>query len=122
MRLTVMSRLTLDGVMQSNGKPEPELNDGFRHGGWQVPYFDPELDRLTAEWIGAADAFLLGRQTYELFAGYWAQVTDPATPEAAAACSPTGRPRPRSSSPTPRSPAVASPSTSTGPSVACSVR
>ncbi len=37
MRLTVMSHLTLDGVMQSNGKPEPELTDGFRHGGWQVP-------------------------------------------------------------------------------------
>lgn len=30
MRLTVMSHLTLDGVTQSNGKPEPELQDGFR--------------------------------------------------------------------------------------------
>jgi hypothetical protein len=34
MRLTVTSHLTLDGVMQSNGKPEPELNDGFEQGGW----------------------------------------------------------------------------------------
>jgi hypothetical protein len=33
MRLTVMSHLTVDGVMQSNGKPEPELNDGFQYGG-----------------------------------------------------------------------------------------
>ena len=33
MRLTVTSHLTLDGVMQSNGKPEPELNDGFEQGG-----------------------------------------------------------------------------------------
>jgi hypothetical protein len=40
MRLTVTSHLTLDGVMQSNGTPEPELNDGFEQGGWQVPYFD----------------------------------------------------------------------------------
>lgn len=38
MQLTVISHLTLDGVMQSNGKPEPELNDGFEQGGWQVPY------------------------------------------------------------------------------------
>ena len=77
MRLTVISHLTLDGVMQSNGKPEPELNDGFEQGGWQVPYFDDDMDRLTADWIAAADAFLLGRRTYELFAEYWSQVTDP---------------------------------------------
>jgi dihydrofolate reductase len=63
--------------MQSNGKPEPELNDGFEQGGWQVPYFDEDMDRLTADWITAADAFLLGRRTYELFADYWSQVTDP---------------------------------------------
>jgi dihydrofolate reductase len=82
MRLTVTSHLTLDGVMQSNGKPEPELNDGFEQGGWQVPYFDQDMDRLTADWIAAADAFLFGRRTYELFAEYWPQVTDPADPRA----------------------------------------
>lgn len=82
MRLTVTSHLTLDGVMQSNGKPEPELNDGFEQGGWQVPYFDQDMDRLTADWIAAADAFLLGRRTYELFANYWSQVTDPGDPRA----------------------------------------
>jgi dihydrofolate reductase len=82
MRLTVTSHLTLDGVMQSNGKPEPELNDGFEQGGWQVPYFDEDMDRLTADWIAAAGAFLLGRRTYELFAKYWSQVTDPDDPRA----------------------------------------
>ena len=46
MRLTVTSHLTLDGVVQSNGKPEPELNDGFEQGGWQVPYFDEDEYRL----------------------------------------------------------------------------
>lgn len=42
-----------------------------------MPYFDQDMDRLTADWIAAADAFLLGRRTYELFATYWSQVTDP---------------------------------------------
>jgi dihydrofolate reductase len=82
MRLTVISHLTLDGVVQSNGKPEPELNDGFEQGGWQVPYFDEDMDRLTADWIAAADALLFGRLTYELFAEYWSQVTDPGDPRA----------------------------------------
>jgi dihydrofolate reductase len=76
-RLTVASHLTLDGVMQSNGRSEPELNDGFEQGGWQVPYFDANLDRLTVSWMEAADAFLLGRRTYELFADHWGRITDP---------------------------------------------
>lgn len=78
MRLTATSHLTLDGVVQSNGKPEPELHDGFEQGGWQVPYLDDDLGRIAADWIAAADAFLFGRKTYELFNGHWSRITDPA--------------------------------------------
>jgi dihydrofolate reductase len=77
MRLTVTSHLTLDGVVQSNGKAEPELKDGFEQGGWQVPYLDEEFGALIAGWMTNADAFLFGRRTYELFAGHWPHVTDP---------------------------------------------
>ena len=83
MRLTVHSHLTLDGVMQSNGKPEPELNDGFEQGGWQVPYFEDDFANLIGNWMSAADAFLLGRRTYKLFAGHWSLITDPADAVAA---------------------------------------
>jgi dihydrofolate reductase len=77
MRLIVISHLTLDGVMQSNGQAEPELNDGFEQGGWQVPYFDEDFGRFMGEWLAAADALLLGRRTYELFFEYWSKITDP---------------------------------------------
>jgi dihydrofolate reductase len=83
MRLTVTSHLTLDGVMQSNGAPEPQRNDGFEQGGWQVPYFDEDLVGLIGDWILAADAFLFGRRTYELFAAHWARINDPADAVAA---------------------------------------
>jgi len=76
-RLTVTSHVTLDGVVQSNGKPEPEVDDGFKQGGWQVPYLDDEFAALMSRWIALADAFLFGRATYELFAGHWPKVTDP---------------------------------------------
>ncbi|GAA5180303.1 dihydrofolate reductase family protein [Rugosimonospora acidiphila] len=76
MKLTVQTFLTLDGVMQSPGKPEEDPRGGFTHGGWQFPLVDDDTVRIITGAMANADALLLGRTTYEIFAGHWPHVTD----------------------------------------------
>lgn len=62
---------TLDGVMQAPGGVDEDREGGFRYGGWQVPLDDDVIgDEIWAGMQGL-DALLLGRKTYDIFAGYW---------------------------------------------------
>src|SRR5215475_6763243 len=78
MRLTATIFVTIDGVKQSPGAPQEDLRNSFDLGGWLPPYFDDEIGQYMNEVFDQADAFLLGRFTYEAMAGYWPKVTDPA--------------------------------------------
>lgn len=82
MRLTTTIFLSLDGVYQAPGAPDEDARGGFRRGGWQYPYVDDDFGGLVDAWFDRADAFLLGRRTYEIFAAFWPKVTDPDNPVA----------------------------------------
>ena len=82
-KLTMTTFVTLDGVMQAPGAPQEDTSGGFSHGGWLVPYADADMGGFVTEVFERADAFLLGRGTYQIFAGHWPKVTDPANPIAA---------------------------------------
>ncbi len=77
MKLTTMTQVTLDGVVQGNGGASDEdRRNGFERGGWALGAGDGDTMTLINQTYQRADAFLFGRRTYELFAGYWGVRTD----------------------------------------------
>lgn len=72
MRIVINEFISLDGVVQAPGGAEEDTDGGFTHGGWSMPYFDPEVmgpafDRGTQQ----TDAIMQGRRTFQVMAGAW---------------------------------------------------
>ncbi|MPZ25108.1 MAG: dihydrofolate reductase [Micromonosporaceae bacterium] len=84
MKLTTNTQVSVDGVMQGNGGRHENLDGGFERGGWARPMFDDEAMTFVNQAYQRADAFLFGRRTYELFAGYWGVMDSGNSPIAAA--------------------------------------
>src|SRR3954469_17893923 len=74
-RITVLSMITLDGVLQAPGGPGEDASGGFKYGGWTASYNDELFGKIMQEELKQAD-YILGRKTFEIFAGYWPQHAD----------------------------------------------
>ena len=79
MKLTAIMHVSVDGVMQGLGGSDEDRRGGFERGGWALPLFDDEGATIVNEIFQRADAFLLGRWTYEVWAGYWGAFEDPSS-------------------------------------------
>ena len=71
MKLITNTQVTVDGVVQGNGGRDENRSGGFERGGWARPLFDSQAVTFVDHFYQRADAFLFGRRTYDLFAGYW---------------------------------------------------
>lgn len=67
---------SLDGVMQAPGGPEEDQTGNFRLGGWSFHFWDETLEAPFGKIIGADYDLLLGKRTYDIFAGYWPRHQD----------------------------------------------
>jgi dihydrofolate reductase len=70
-KVVVNEFMSLDGVVQAPGAADEDTSGGFAHGGWHLRYFDEHSQQWVLDGILEAGGFLLGRRTWEIFAGYW---------------------------------------------------
>jgi dihydrofolate reductase len=74
-KITVLSMITLDGVLQAPGGPGEDTSGSFKYGGWTAPYGDELFGKIMEEELKPAD-YILGRKTFEIFSAYWPQHAD----------------------------------------------
>ena len=81
MRLVISQFMSLDGVVQAPGGPGEDTDGGFAHGGWSMPYFDPEvMGRFIDEAMQETEALLFGRRTWQTMAAAWPNRDDGSDP------------------------------------------
>ena len=76
MKLTTVTHVSIDGVMQGLGGPDEDRREGFERGGWALPLFENEAAAFLEQVFQRADGFLFGRRTYEIFANSWGAIAE----------------------------------------------
>ena len=72
MQIILSDFMSLDGVVQAPGGKEEDTDGGFRHGGWSMPYFDPEtMGAVVGEGLATTEGLLFGRRTWRVMADAW---------------------------------------------------
>lgn len=72
MRITISDFMSLDGVVQAPGGRDEDPDGGFEHGGWSMPFFDPEvMGPVIGEGLESTEALLFGRRTWRTMADAW---------------------------------------------------
>jgi dihydrofolate reductase len=74
--IIVTTFVSLDGVMQAPGGPGEDDSGGFAYGGWSVNYWDATMGDVMGEIMSRPFDLLLGRRTYDIFAGHWPNAVD----------------------------------------------
>ena len=69
-KISILSMISLDGVMQAPGGPEEDQSGGFEYGGWTAPFGDEVFTEVLKKELQPAD-YLLGRKTFEIWEDYW---------------------------------------------------
>ncbi len=72
-KIIVLEHISLDGVIQGPGGPDEDTSDGFAYGGWSAPYSDESIGAAVAKKMNMTFDLLLGRKTFDIWAGYWPQ-------------------------------------------------
>ena len=75
-KMIVLEHISLDGVIQAPGGPEEDTSDGFAYGGWSAPYSDEIIGAALIKKMNMPFDLLLGRKTFDIWAGYWPQHAD----------------------------------------------
>ena len=75
-KITVLSMITLDGVMQAPGGTKEDKSGGFKYGGWTEPYGDEAYGKVVQKELQQTSDYLLGRKTFEIWAAYWPEHGD----------------------------------------------